>query len=146
MWISSLQVSTQLSGNQWPLVVRNVAEFFSRKGLNGQTPLPRGPLDVSLVPRPHPEGKGSGRFRHISWGYFKTWTVDRGLDHGLDYGPNSVASSKFPVASSAYISRSWPSPCADAVLYIPATRLINVSCSYTSRGIVFMHVDLHYVS
>ena len=23
-------------------------------------------------------------------GYFKTWTVDHGLDRGLDYGPNSA--------------------------------------------------------
>ena len=30
------------------------------------------------------------RARDISAGYFKTWTVDRGLDHGLDYGPKCV--------------------------------------------------------
>ena len=26
---------------------------------------------LSLVPRPQPEGKGSGRFRHISWDSLK---------------------------------------------------------------------------
>ena len=45
-------------------------------------------------------------------GYFKTWTVDHGLDRGLDYGPNSAG------PPHAYISFS---PCARTVLYIDLT-------------------------
>ena len=45
-------------------------------------------------------------------GYFKTWTVDHGLDGGLDYGPNSAG------PPHAHVSFS---PCTRTVLYVDLT-------------------------
>ena len=41
--------------------------------------------DVELNPGPL-QGMMYSK-RAVKWGCYKTWTVDSGLDHGLDYGP-----------------------------------------------------------
>ena len=69
---------------------------------------------VMLTSRTNAHGFGEG--------YFKTWTVDHGLD--LDYGPNSAG------PPHAYISFS---PCARTVLYVDLTAKLALPCQLVHR-------------
>ena len=64
-------------------------------------------------------------------GYFKTWTVDRGLDHGLDYGPNSVASSSIYFTILAFAMCSYSLVCNHKELYTVLRKRNN-----GTRGVV----------
>ena len=54
------------------------------------------------------------------------WTVDHGLDRGLDYAPNSVG------PPHAYIAISF-SPCARTFFYVDLTAKLALPCQLLPR-------------